>query len=133
MRELIEKLHKSGLPLAINTSAYDRNCMSLLETAKITHYFSFIGTAEVSLDKTEKFKIILEHFKVTADQAIFITDTLGDVIEAERANVPTVVVTWGAQKRDVFTREPHTNVIAIVDSAAELEKVLLENSALELR
>jgi phosphoglycolate phosphatase len=125
MRKLVEKLHASGMPLAINTSAFERNCLPSLENAKIAQYFGFIATADISANKTEKFKIILEHFGVNANETIFITDTLGDVIEAERAGVPTIVVTWGAQPREVFVQAPHKNVLAIVDTAAELEKTIL--------
>ena len=87
-------------------------------------YFDFVATKEVSNSKVEKFKIIEEKYGVTSQETLFITDTLGDVREADVAHVPTVAVTWGAHNRKYFTDEPHKNVIAIVDMVAKLKQII---------
>lgn len=124
MTDLLKSLHNDGYILVVNTSAYEKNCKPLLEYSGILKYFDLVATKEVSNSKVEKFKIILEKYAVTSDATVFITDTLGDVREADVAQVPTIAVTWGAHDRKYFTEEVHRNIIAIVDSVAELEKTL---------
>ena len=69
----------------------------------------------------DKFNLIAEKYGVENKDMIFITDTLGDIREAEIAGVPTIAVTWGAHDISYFTREQHTNLVKIVDTPEELE------------
>lgn len=121
IKELLTNLHKDGYTIAMNTSALDRNCIPLIEGAGITNFFDFIATAELSRSKVEKFKIIKNKYGVEESNMLFVTDTLGDIREADLAGVPTVAVTWGAHDRSYFSREPHDNLIGIVDTVSELE------------
>lgn len=127
MPELIHSLKDSGLILAINTSAGERNCNPLLERAGILPCFDFLATSEVGRSKVEKFKMILEKYNVTIDETIFITDTLGDIREASVVGIPTIAVTWGAHDRDFFTQEKYENLIAIVDTPEELSIEINKN------
>jgi len=120
IRELLKTLHLSGHILTINTSAFEQNCLPLLEYSQIKEYFDFIATIEISKSKVDKFKIIEDKYDIPKEDTIFITDTLGDIKEAELAGVQTVAVTWGVHDRSYFTRESHGNLIAIIDSVKEL-------------
>ncbi len=122
--ELLESLHASGYILAVNTSAYERNCLPLLEKANIKNCFDFLATANISKSKIEKFEFIKQKYQVSNDNIIFVTDTLGDIREADAASIPTVAVTWGAHDISYFNREKHDNVVAIVDSVQELEAII---------
>jgi phosphoglycolate phosphatase len=123
-KEFLEKLYEEGYMLVLNTSAYERNCLPLLERADMAKLFDYLATAEVSKSKVEKFKVIQEKYEVNAEDTLFVTDTLGDLREADIAGVPTIAVTWGVHDRSYFTREEHPNLIAIVDSFDELMKVV---------
>ena len=124
MREMLFDLHSLGHKIALNTSAWDRNCLPLMEQAQILHLFDFVGTAEISKSKVEKFSLIKEKYSIESQDMIFITDTLGDVREAKIANVPTVAVTWGAHNESYFKRELNDNLIAIVNTVDELRAFL---------
>jgi len=126
-KELLQKLHSEGYILVLNTSAYDRNCSPLLERAGVTALFDFLATAEISKSKADKFRMIEEKYGVPSDELLFVTDTLGDIREADLANVPTIAVTWGAHDRNYFAREKHANLIGIVDSSDELEVFILKH------
>jgi phosphoglycolate phosphatase len=125
--ELLQSLHLSGYTLTINTSAYEKNCLPLLQNSQVKGLFDFVATAEVSTSKVEKFKIIRDRYAIPTEDTLFITDTLGDVYEAETAQIPSVAVTWGAHDRSYFTRESHKNIVAIVDSVGELEAFIKSN------
>jgi len=124
IKELLETLHVQGHTLVINTSALIPNCVPILEKYSLLQYFDFIAGKEVSPSKVEKFKILEEKYKFPKNRMIFVTDTLGDLREADVAGVPTIAVTYGAHDRPYFTREPHSNLVAIVDSVEELSKLL---------
>lgn len=120
MKELLIHLHSKGYILILNTSALDRNCLPLLENQNIKDLFDFLATAEISKSKVEKFKMIEDKYTTPKEDVLFITDTLGDIREADIANIPTVAVTWGTHDRSYFNREPHENLIGIADSVSEL-------------
>ena len=124
MKELLEDLYAKGYVLVTNTSAAERNCTPLFERWGLQSLFTFHATIEVSTSKVEKFKIICERFSCKPTDLLFITDTIGDVREADTAGISTIVVTWGAHTRNDFNKEPHTNVVAIVDSVEELHSAL---------
>lgn len=123
--DLLHRLHGLGYILVINTSAYSRNLLPSLEKAKITHLFNFLATVETSKSKVEKFKIIEEKYHQKKEDMLFITDTLGDVREADEAGVPTVATTWGAHDESYFNREPHDNLIKILHTVKDLESFIL--------
>ena len=120
-REFLKEMYAFGFTLVLNTSAYDRNSRPLLEKAEIDSLFDFITTAETSKSKVEKFKIISEKYNIKNEDLIFVTDTIGDIREADEAGVPTIAVTWGGHDRTYLTREKHDNVLSIVDSFDELK------------
>jgi phosphoglycolate phosphatase-like HAD superfamily hydrolase len=65
--------------------------------------------------------MIEKKYNLSNKDFLFITDTLGDIREADIANIPTVAVTWGQHDRSYFTREEHKNLIGIVDSFEQLK------------
>lgn len=126
-QEFLKELHAVGYTLVLNTSAWDRTSRPLLDRVGITNLFDFIATAETSKSKVEKFNIIAKKYSVQNDELIFITDTMGDIREADEAGVSTIAVTWGGHDRDYLTREKHENVVAIVDSFEELKDFIVAN------
>lgn len=126
MLEVLNNLQNNNCKLVLNTSASEDACIPLLEKHKLVSMFDFLGTKEVSKSKTEKFDLIAQRYNVQKQNLIFVTDTLGDIREADEAGVPTIAVTWGAHDASYFNRESHENLIGIVDSVSALEKLLIK-------
>jgi len=123
--ELLEWLHAQGHTLVLNSSAFEMNVHPLLEKAGIVSLFDFLATAEISKSKLEKFKIIEERYNLTEGDALFITDTLGDVREAELAHIPAIAVTWGVHDGSYFTRLKGSQyLISVVDTFEELKNCI---------
>lgn len=120
MKSVLEDFHRQGYVLAINTNAYNKNCLPLLENAGIKNLFDFIATAELSTDKVEKFKLIQNKYKTENKDLLFITDALGDVRDADVAGIPTVAVTWGVHGGEFFKDDRYHNLIGVVDTVEEL-------------
>ncbi len=65
------------------------------DKAGITDLFAAFLGPEVSMFKDEKIKIALAEFGARPENTFFVTDTSGDIIEAKKAGVKTIAVTWG--------------------------------------
>lgn len=127
MKEFLERLHNEGYVLVLNTNAFERDCLPILEYSKADHLFDFIATAELSKSKTEKFKLIQDKYGLNKKDILFVTDSLGNVQEAKVVGIPTIAVTWGVHDKSFFEREPHSNLIGIVDTVKELEDFITSN------
>ncbi len=125
---LLENLKKKGYILILNTSASNDDTVPILHKAKIARFFDFIGTSEISKNKTEKFKLIQEKYGTSKDDVLFITDSLGDVREAKEVGIKTIAVTWGVHNKDDFKNSKSENLIAITESVLELESVIELNT-----
>lgn len=125
-KDLLEELHKEGYILILNTSAARKNCLPALEHAGVASLFDFLATAEISKSKIDKFRVIREKYGFDNKHTLFVTDTLGDIREADTANVPTIAVMWGVHDRSYFTREEHKNLVGIADSFEELKVLIIK-------
>jgi len=121
IKSTLEKL-SNAYPMIINTSTFIPTIMPVFEREKIDLFFSAYMGPEVSIYKDTKIKIALEEFNVAPDELLFITDTVGDIMEAKKVGVKTVGVTWG------FSTEDQLKEIGpdyLVYNAKELEELLL--------
>ncbi len=122
--DTLQQLHSDGYILVLNTSAIECNTTPLLERTGISSLFDFVATGEVSKSKVEKFAIIADRYKEEPGNMLFVTDTLGDIREADTAGVSTVAVTWGLHDTSFFNREPHENLKGIVTSISQLQNFI---------
>ena len=86
----------------MNTSAPAEQTRKYLEGHNLDKLFDKIYGRETSKDKVEKFKKIISDHGVTADETIQITDTLGDMKEAEKIGIKSIIVTYGYQDKSFF-------------------------------
>lgn len=121
----LKGLYRAGHTLVLNTNAFEKNCLPLLEQTNIKYVFDFIATAELSKSKVVKFKLIEEKYGTNKEDILFITDALGDIKEAEIAGISSLAVTWGVHDRSFFTREKHSHLVGIMNTVAELRGYLL--------
>lgn len=124
MDSLLRSFHNMGFLLVLNTNAFPNNCLPLLESANIKGLFDFITTAETSKNKVEKFELIEDRYKARKKDYLFITDTVGDVKEANIAEIKTIAVTWGIHNKDIFEREKESNLIGIASTVEELDNLI---------
>ena len=101
MKECILQI-PTDIICVINTTSKFDGCSRLLNKASLLNRFSYLATKEVSTSKKEKFKILLNKFHITSSNALFITDTIGDLLEASSLEIKTICVTWGVHSREDF-------------------------------
>lgn len=103
--KLIKALAKYR-PIIISSSS-TQAIKRYLETEKILRHFKEIQGAEKGLSKIAKIKKIVGNAKNTASNIYYVTDTVGDVIEARKAKVKIIAVGWGYHyQEELLAAEP---------------------------
>ncbi len=59
------------------------------------HFFQEVHGRNDPRNKSEKVISILSSYRKKPDSCFFIGDTVGDIMEAKKANVPSIGVSWG--------------------------------------
>jgi HAD superfamily hydrolase (TIGR01549 family) len=86
--------------IAIVSSNYTDVMKHALKQAKIFKDFHLIIGAEHEEHKTKKIRLCLKKFNVKPGEAVFVTDTTGDIKEARKVKLKTMAVAWGFHKKD---------------------------------
>lgn len=124
MIELIRKLKDDGERMVIVSSTMDEPIKAYLEKFGIAHCFERVYGATTEISKTEKLKMALADTGAEASEAVFITDTLGDIRTAKKIGVSSIAVTWGYHPLEVLKEgEPDAiaeSVEVLIDSLQEL-------------
>ncbi len=110
-------------PLVIISSTPSDLILKFAVRERIMKYFREIMGNDVSTRKVDKIRLLLSQYKVVPENCILVTDTLGDIREAERAGVRSIGVSWGFQSPDTLAqgrpfriaRKPQDLVSAIED------------------
>lgn len=66
----------------------------------IAHIFKNVLGVETHYSKEEKFKIVLNESGLRKKECLFITDTLGDLLEADKAGIKSIAVDFGFHGRE---------------------------------
>ncbi len=94
IRNELTKLSKQ-FDLFIISSNSIRNLNMYLENNEFTHIFKEVLAAETHKSKIEKFKIVFKKYNLNSKSCIFVTDTLGDILEANKVSVKSIACTFG--------------------------------------
>ncbi len=104
--------------LFINTSAPTYNVKHFLFLINKGNSFNEVLGFDIEISKTKKFEMILKKYNLKKEECIFITDTLGDLKEAQEVSINSIGVTWGLHDRETLSQG---KTIDIVDSFEELK------------
>lgn len=103
MDDVIKGLHEEHT-LIVNSSTPTQAIDEFLSRYSLREYFSDILGVDIHTSKVEKMRMTFEKYGTNADACIFITDTLGDMREAEEHGMGTVGVSWGLHDRATLER-----------------------------
>jgi len=70
-----------------------------LENKNIIKDFSDVLGAELFISKTGRIRKLLEKYNISPQDVVYITDTLGDILEAKNCGIKSIAVTWGLDDR----------------------------------
>lgn len=104
---------------AIISSTVTSIIENYLAKQSIDAYFKDILGPEIALHKTERILHAIDRYNTSAKNCLFITDTLGDIREARKADVDSIAVTWGYHYAETLKQG---DPVAIVNTPHELEQ-----------
>lgn len=111
--------------LAIISSTDSNVLREWLKKYDLIHAFKDILGADIAKGKVEKFEMLFEAYGVASKDAVFITDTLGDLREAEKVGIPTIAVTYGYHDRARLEQGTYAVIIDRPDElASAIERVI---------
>jgi len=110
MTDIISKLNKKCAILIISSSTAEA-IEKIMKKENVGKYITKIYGSDYHESKVEKFKHALIDFHASADNCIFITDTLGDLLEAEKAGIKSVAVSWGFHDIDTLRRGKYIKIV----------------------
>ncbi|MBR9691942.1 HAD-IA family hydrolase [Candidatus Woesearchaeota archaeon] len=90
--------------LAIISSSFTKSMKVSLKKGKILKYFDAVLGAEKEEDKTKKIKLLIKRYKVKPSETAYVGDTAGDILEAKKAKVKSVAVSWGYHPRRLLKK-----------------------------
>ena len=109
--------------LVIISSIDDDIINPYLKRNNIDNIFEEVWGIRKKTSKAEKFKDFLSLYNITKEECLFVTDTLGDIKEANKVGIESIGVTWGYQDRTNLNKgQP----IKTVDTPKELEDYLIQ-------
>jgi HAD superfamily hydrolase (TIGR01549 family) len=120
MKELIGRL-RAKYQLFIITSGTEINVNACIQYNNLTAAFTEILGVESHTSKIEKFKLLLKKYDLKPADCLFVTDTLGDILEAKKVDITTIAVDFGFHDRAVLTEGQPA---AIVSNITELQNTI---------
>jgi len=91
---------KDQFDLFVISSNMETTLNNYFENNNIIHIFKKVLGVETHKSKVEKFKMLQKEFSLTKENSIFITDTLGDIREANKIGFNTIAVDFGFHERE---------------------------------
>ena len=122
MKEIIFELEKEYM-LIIVSSTITFPIEEFLTLHNFRDHFDWVMGSDVHKSKVEKIKMVFEKYKAEAKDCVFITDTLGDIHEAEKMGVPSIGVTWGFCTPETLQQG---KLLKLVDTPDELKDAIIE-------
>ncbi|MEF3692086.1 MAG: HAD-IA family hydrolase [Candidatus Moraniibacteriota bacterium] len=123
IKKNLEELSKKYV-LFIVSSNQEEALNIYFQNNKFTHIFKEILGSEAHKSKVEKFIYLLKKYNLKTDDCIFVTDTLGDILESNKVGVKTIAVDFGFHKRDRLEKGKPFKIVSSFDEVVETIKNL---------
>lgn len=109
--------------LFVVTSNTEKIILKYFEENQANHLFTKVLGTETHKSKVEKFKMIMKEYNLAPEETIFVTDTLGDLLEANKLNIKSLAVNFGYHDEERLKRGNPIKIISDFNEIAEfLEK-----------
>jgi FMN phosphatase YigB (HAD superfamily) len=123
MTQALIGLSKDHL-LFIISSGGTKTILDYLKNNTIGDIFKEVIGMDTYRSKIDKFNFVFSKYQLTPGDCIFVTDTLGDILEANTLNIKTIAVDFGYHKKETLSKG---NPFKIVSSVSQLLEVIGQN------
>jgi len=114
---------KENFSLFIITSNRESILKEFFKKQNLSTLFSDILGFETHKKKNVKFQHLFEKYNLNKDNILFVTDTLGDILEANKLGIQTIAVDFGFHERERLKKgNPLTILSRFEDILLSVEK-----------
>ena len=103
MKEVITELEKNYVLIVIS-STITSPIEDFLRKHDLYSHFDCVMGNDVHKSKVEKIKMVFERYNTKEENCVFVTDTLGDMKEAQEMNVASIGVAWGFHDKETLQK-----------------------------
>lgn len=93
------------------SSGREDNLMNFLKLGEINNCFKEVLGRDFSSSKVKKLQYLLDKYNLSKDDCLFVTDTIGDLKEANMVGIKSVAVSWGYHGEDLLRTERPFKII----------------------
>ena len=122
IQEVLEEAKNSGCQMFIVSSTDSKTIKDYLDMNGLGKYFVNIYGSDIEKSKVKRFYMIQKTTGAKPEDMLFITDTLGDLIEADKGGIDSVAVSYGFHDKDLLTKAPKQ--VPIIDDIRELSALI---------
>jgi len=101
--------------LFIVSSGGTKNIQNCLKNNNLHQIFKEVLGAETHKLKIDKFKYLFDNHDLCTDDCVFVTDTLGDILEANEIRLKTMAVDFGYHGKEVLQRGAPWKIVSKFD------------------
>lgn len=128
IRELITALKQRGILVALVTGKGMKSCEITLRQFKMNTLFDKVLTGDAERNiKSDALKQLLKDYGLSADEAVYIGDTVSDIIECEKINVVCLSAAWGISSSAALESNNPKNVFYSISSLSDFLKERAKN------
>jgi len=98
--------------LFIVSSGGTKNISDYLDKNSLGGIFKEVMGAEQSRSKSERFKYLSQKYSFGLDECVFVTDTLGDILEANEVGIKTIAVDFGYHTKENLAKGKPAKIIS---------------------
>lgn len=100
----------------IITSNKESVIKNYLKKNKISNLFEGVLGFETHTSKIEKFNLLFRKYNLDKNECLFVTDTLGDIIEANNVGLKTIAVLGGYHDKETLEKGNPYKIINNLDA-----------------
>lgn len=108
--------------LFIVTSGGTLNISDYLENNGIAKIFEEVLGLESHRSKVDKFNYIFKKYSLIPGDCVFVTDTLGDILEANEVGIETIAVDFGYHPRETLEKGKPFEIVSRFDAILDIIK-----------
>ena len=120
---LVSSLAKD-FDLYLVTSGGESNILQCLQNNNLDGYFKKIFGRQTSISKIEKFHMLFKEFRLQPEDCVFITDTLGDIVEAHKVGLNVIALDYGYHTKEILKQG---DPLVVVSSPKEVYAYINKN------
>ncbi len=110
-------------PLYIISSSQKESIQKFLNHNQLDFFDEILGV-EFHKSKVEKFNFLFKKYGFKSDEVVFVSDTLGDILEAKKVDVKTIAVDFGFHDKErLETGKPFKIVSNFIELLETIKKL----------